>query len=344
MTLMPSALPRGPGDTRGKAEAFMSGSLPARRRASQPFRGTRSARRPNTLGLRRKELEDLFAEIEAAAVAAGGAGTLGATSRTAQPAPGGGPGRREFIRRAFQHTTVPMQIFNRNGAVSGTIAVACRNLSRGGIAVLHSAYIHIGTRVLLALPHPSGVHYVAVRGEVVRCQHFRGVVHDIGIRFEELINVRDMLGLDPFGDWFSLEQVDAGRLSGSLLLVSPSPEDIEALRLPLRNTAIAVTDAAGGEAALQMVNDKPFDVILCDHALPDMSGTDFVTRLRAAGATTPVIMTTDEASEENRMRIAACPADAFLLRPVEADLLLRAVAEFLPNGEAEAAEAKAAQD
>lgn len=296
----------------------MSGGQPARKRSSQSIGGSR---RPNTLGLRRKELEDVFAEIEMAAAAAGGAGAIGATAP--------GQAHRTYIRRAFRHTTIPMQIYNRNGAASATIAVACRNLSRGGIAVLHSSYIHIGTRVFLALPHASGLHHVAARGEVVRCQHFRGVIHDIGIRFDDEINVRDMLGLDPFGDWFSLEHVDAEKLKGSLLVVDQSAENVRLLRQHLRETSMGVSEAGSGAEALDALGMKRFDVIVCDHALPDMSGGNFAAALRARGDQTPVIITTSEHSEEMRLRVATCPADAFLTQPVDKETLFRAVAEFV---------------
>lgn len=296
----------------------MSGGQPARKRSSQSIGGSR---RPNTLGLRRKELEDVFAEIEAAAAAAGGAGAIGGTAP--------GPAKRTFVRRAFRHTTIPMQIYNRNGAASATIAVACRNLSRGGIAVLHSSYIHIGTRVFLALPHASGLHHVAARGEVVRCQHFRGVIHDIGIRFDDEINVRDMLGLDPFGDWFSLEQVDPAKLKGSLLVVDPSAEDVRLMRQHLRETSMGVSEAGRGGDALDALGMKRFDVIVCDHALPDMSGGEFAAALRERGDQTPMIITTAESSDEVRLRVAACPADAFLAKPVDKETLFRAVAEFV---------------
>ena len=60
-----------------------------------------------------------------------------------------------------------------------------------------------------------------------------------------------------------------------------------------------VTSSTGAEA-LRLVQEaaSPFDTILLDNGLPDMSGLDVLTRLREAGVLTPIIIITGQGSEQ----------------------------------------------
>jgi CheY-like chemotaxis protein len=88
----------------------------------------------------------------------------------------------------------------------------------------------------------------------------------------------------------------------------------------------AAEDAvAGGRAILQ---HKP-DVVLCDVDMPFMDGYELVTALRADPATChiPVIfLTVNKGVDERAKQLNA----RHLMKPVMADDLLRAVAEFAP--------------
>ena len=74
------------------------------------------------------------------------------------------------------------------GGSKVTTVVRARNLSASGLAFVHVGYIHRGTRCVVHLPQRGG-GTIAVRGEIVRCSHVRGVIHDFGLQFEAQIDV-----------------------------------------------------------------------------------------------------------------------------------------------------------
>lgn len=65
--------------------------------------------------------------------------------------------------------------------------VQCRNISTGGAAFLHSFYVHPSTKCsLILLRQEKGG--IRLGGTVVRCQHLTGIIHDVGMKFDQLLD------------------------------------------------------------------------------------------------------------------------------------------------------------
>lgn len=78
------------------------------------------------------------------------------------------------------------------------------------------------------------------------------------------------------------------------------------------------------EAATQLVQSAPIDLILLDVMLPDGEGYVFCKQLRDAGQYLPVIMLTARSAAEERVRGLDSGADDYLPKPFElAELLAR---------------------
>ena len=238
--------------------------------------------RLNSLGLSKRELDLFLDELD-------GSGSKAGDDRA---------GRR-FVRRDFRLPRVPMQISQPGGQIA-TFPVACRNISRTGVSLLHSAYIHAGTRCTLALPAAAGGS-LTVTGHVVRCTHRRGMVHEIGIVFDTPINLRELLDLDCIGDWFSLERVQPEELTGKLLYVEDCAVDRQLLRHHLKDTSLAVITAEDPVAGLARAATG-FDIILCTYHMPAMDGPAFIEELRARSIRTPVLVLAHDADEPTRRR------------------------------------------
>lgn len=71
----------------------------------------------------------------------------------------------------------------------------------------------------------------------------------------------------------------------------------------------------GGEEALRQANSEPFDVIVLDLMLPDMSGLDVLSQLRAAGNDSPVLILTALGSVDDRVTGLQSGADDYLVKP-----------------------------
>lgn len=291
--------------------------------------------RLNSLGFSRAELDRFLDELEPLAPhprlkTAGG--KPGKAAAAPAPKDGGGAAARRFVRRTLRLACVPLRV-HRQGGESPAFPVACRNISCSGISVLHSAYIHPGTRCTVFLPNAAGSGAVAARGEVVRCRHVRGMAHEVGICFDEPLDLRQVLRTDCLGDWFSLERVNPTELSGPVLCVAGSEADMMLLRSCLGETRLAVTAVQTADEALAMAlagtGVRPFAAVICAHEPPAVDAPALVERMRERGCRVPAVVVLAERTADLRARVALLTDVAAVTKPLDSQLLLRALAEFL---------------
>jgi CheY-like chemotaxis protein len=89
-----------------------------------------------------------------------------------------------------------------------------------------------------------------------------------------------------------------------------------------------ITAVADGAAALRAYQERPADLLIVDHPMRELTGLALTRRLRAEGATVPIILTcTDPRVVE---AAAAAGASRFLAKPYTMAALRDAVRELLP--------------
>lgn len=86
---------------------------------------------------------------------------------------------------------LPMRVYQPGGSISEFIVVP-RNISAGGLAFLHGGYLHAGTLCMVKLKGLDGCEAIST-GHVVRCRYLCGRVYDIGLLFENDIQVGDFV-------------------------------------------------------------------------------------------------------------------------------------------------------
>jgi len=112
----------------------------------------------------------------------------------------------------------------------------------------------------------------------------------------------------------------AGR-SGSVLLVEDSATNAEVMRLMLEGSPFALTWAPSGQAALALLRDTAYDVVLMDVEMPVMDGYQATVALRElerelGRPRTPVVALTAHAFEEHRQRCMEAGCDDFQAKPI----------------------------
>lgn len=234
--------------------------------------------------------------------------------------------RRGFVRWPFRNACIAMTVTHPGGS-SATFNVACRNLSSGGLGVLHSAYVHKGTRCTVELPATDG-QTVSVEGAVVRCVHVSGTIHEVGVQFSKPIDPKLFIALDPFSNGFSLETVDPVNLRGTVLYVEDSSLDQTLVRHFLRETQIHLIIVPTAEEGLAKALEG-VDLIMCDQNLGGGKGSEFVHKARTAGLSQPILMVTADTSPATRAALAKAKATAFVTKPLKQETLFRALAEFM---------------
>lgn len=276
-----------------------------------PFRSPlkiTAAERPNTLGLGQRELELLLSKLEA----------MDDKNKA--------PVRREFSRWPFRQATIPVTLTQPAGG-EVHLKLACRNLSRGGVSLLHNQFMHPGSTAVVSLPRLHGGRK-AITGMIKRCIHKRLTLHEIGIQFDQPIDLREFLGAGSGTEFYSLEQVDPEKLTGQVLYVEDSDIDYRVMQHFLRETNLSVVRAKSVGEALGMC-DRIYDVIISDWRLPDMSGTEFVAKLREIAINTPVLIITADPVALIRTGVQEDSRIGLLTKPLTQQVLLRAIAERL---------------
>jgi len=117
-----------------------------------------------------------------------------------------------------------------------------------------------------------------------------------------------------------------------LLIVDDNAATRYSIRRRLESHGYRVMEAGNGEAGLALIDAHPLDALILDINLPDMSGFDIARRLRADPRTAllPVIHVS-AASIDTRDIISGLDAgaDAYLIHPIDPDVLLATLGTLL---------------
>ena len=102
--------------------------------------------------------------------------------------------------------------------------------------------------------------------------------------------------------------------------------DMLARRLNLRGCNCEV--CYSGREAFKILKKKKIHLILLDLHLPDIYGTEVLTRIRKNDERTPVIIVTGHGTEKDRRECMQQGAYAFMHKPVGIDELMTILAEI----------------
>jgi len=268
---------------------------------------TIGAARVNTIGIANRDLRELFNSMDA------GDGKESVA-------------RRDFARWPFRHASIVLRMVHPGGT-EVEIRVACRNLSRGGISLLHNGFAYPGTACRVLLPSLWG-DFEEISGILCRCAHRKGTLHELGVKFTKQVDLSRYIDASQSGDFHSIERVKPESLKGRMLLVESCPPNQRIVHHYLRESAIKIVDVASAKEALEAMCEE-FDLLLTNRALPDMSGTKLIAQIRTAGINTPAIIATSDRAAVVRDGYGDLINVGLITMPMTHELLLRAVAERL---------------
>jgi CheY-like chemotaxis protein/HPt (histidine-containing phosphotransfer) domain-containing protein len=120
-----------------------------------------------------------------------------------------------------------------------------------------------------------------------------------------------------------------------VLVVDDHPVNQEVLVRQLELLGVSADTAADGNEALEAWTKKPYAAVLADIHMPHMDGYELTRRLRGVEAEqhshtrTPVVAVTANAMKGEEERCLAAGMDAYLVKPVNIDLLRATLVRWL---------------
>ncbi|HRC84886.1 MAG TPA: response regulator [Thermoanaerobaculia bacterium] len=117
----------------------------------------------------------------------------------------------------------------------------------------------------------------------------------------------------------------------SLLIVDDNVSVRNALVRVLAPRGFELSQAALGSEALELVESRVPDLVLCDLVLPDLDGFELCRRLRQKGhlRSVPVLILATRDDAEIRERVRLHGAQGLIAKPISADAVLDAVLQGL---------------
>jgi two-component system, OmpR family, KDP operon response regulator KdpE len=106
-----------------------------------------------------------------------------------------------------------------------------------------------------------------------------------------------------------------------ILVVDDQPELRRALRSTLSALGFVVADAENGEAALEMVREEQYDLILLDINMPGLSGLETCRALRARSGV-GILMLTVRDRADDKIEALDAGADGYVTKPFDVNELL----------------------
>ncbi|MCE7973437.1 MAG: hybrid sensor histidine kinase/response regulator [Leptolyngbya sp. PLA1] len=300
----------------------MTGNRARRVSMTQARAGVSSVDRPNTIGLAGRELSAILDALDASEA-------------------GGVSPKREFIRWPFRHPGIQGSFTHPGGSLV-TLKLAGRNISKGGLSVLHNAFVYPGTECVLQLPKLQG-GTLERSAMVCRCTHRRGTLHELGLRFSTPIRLRDFVAPSSRGDVNSLERVDPSRLSGRVLYAGDNPLDAKIIAHFLRESSIALVVASSLKEGIDRLSE-PFDILLIDWRLPGGRASDLLMAARDQGITTPAIFLAAVPGALSADPVWKVPGVRMLPKPFTQAQLLQDLGEVLLADTREAPSQQPGQD
>jgi DNA-binding response OmpR family regulator len=118
---------------------------------------------------------------------------------------------------------------------------------------------------------------------------------------------------------------------GLILVIDDDKSILRTLTRILQKAGYEVVTAETGKEAMEKAEQTSYDLALVDVRLPDMDGTDLLTKLQDTTPNTVKIVITGFPSLETGVKALDGGADAYLVKPVRPEELLSLIEEKLKS-------------
>ena len=119
----------------------------------------------------------------------------------------------------------------------------------------------------------------------------------------------------------------ADKLDASVLLVDDEEQFLQVLSERLTNRGLHVISVTSGEEAVALVENKNFDAIVVDLAMPGIDGIETTKKIKEIRPDLEIIILTGHATVKAGIEAMKLGAEDFLEKPVDLNVLLERISE-----------------
>jgi uncharacterized protein (TIGR02266 family) len=224
-------------------------------------------------------------------------------------------------------------------ADDSALADATENLSGGGFFIQTSRKFEIGRQLGMKLSFPGLLNPVQILGTVAwKRGAFGGYGAGVGVRVEDETHraqLERLLSAANQGEEVATKAVDKGF---RVLIVEDNPHIVEMYSYVLKKLAsqelkgqvpLEVHFAGDGHAALQLLHDTTFNLVMTDLYMPVMDGFALVERIRGDETLRAIPVVAISADKDSQERALKSGVDIFLKKPVRFAEVLETVKRLL---------------
>jgi len=117
----------------------------------------------------------------------------------------------------------------------------------------------------------------------------------------------------------------------SILVIDDEEEIRTMLSSILADEGYLVETAKNGKDALKNIKNAKFDLALVDIELPDIKGTELLSKLKQAQPKMATVIVTGHPSVENAITSVNNKADGYVLKPINVPTLLETIKKILAD-------------
>lgn len=97
----------------------------------------------------------------------------------------------------------------------------------------------------------------------------------------------------------------------------------------LEGTKVKLTHVMNGKQGLEEAEKNPFDLILLDWEMPEITGPEVLSRIRQRDSTTPIIMLTSKNEVEDIASMIQNGANEYIMKPFTAQIIIDKIESVL---------------
>ena len=221
-----------------------------------------------------------------------------------------------------------------DGGGETPLAMLVRNLSRWGAALVNGRYVHPETRCELTIQSTNGVWHKRL-GIVRHSRHIQGMIHEIGVQFDDPIELDEFVVLTPAEETRYLSELaddspeeessEVIQLSSKVIIADDFASDRNLYGHWLSQAGLTITTISNATGVKEQVQKTLFDLLVTDCQLGEDNGLSMIKELRSKQFVAPIIAISADESSELEQQALDAGANAFLSKPFTQEQLVETV-------------------